>query len=321
MPQLSNSFLHEVTIAATLAPSSHNSQPWKFVPSENSLSLFVHPQRRLAVSDINDRQLHISLGCAIANAVVAAEYRNYATEVRYFPDPSNQMLVARMYFTASTVSVKKEEHLALSIPVRITNRNPYENRMPPESFLNEIKALATEDLRIDFIQTQAQKNEIVDVVLSSIGEAMADKNFREELSRYMKSNVTKSPIGMPGFGFGFPLLVSLIVPTILRYVNMSKISRKQDESLLKKSTPLFVVISTKRDEKISWVQAGRGYEQIALLATRMKIQTAILAAPIQISDHYKKLQNVLKTNFRPQVFFRVGYTDKTVPHSPRITVT
>lgn len=321
MPKFPKSFLHSIITAATLAPSSHNSQPWKFVPNENSLSLFVHPQRRLAISDINDRQLHISLGCAITNAVVAAEYRNYAVEVRYFPDPANQMLVATMYFTASTTSVKKKEHLALSVPVRVTNRNPYENRLPPESFLNGIKTLATEDLRIDFIRTQEQKNEIANIVLASIGEAMADRNFREELSKYMKSNITKSSIGMPGFGFGFPLLVSLIVPTILRYVDMSKISRKQDESLLKKSTPLFIAISTRSDDKVSWIRAGQVYEQIALRATRIKLSTAILAAPIQISDYYKGLQNVIKTEFRPQVFFRVGYTDKTVPHSPRITVT
>ena len=49
---------------AVLAPSSHNSQPWKFNVSGDEISLFADKTRWLKVADADQRELHISLGCA-----------------------------------------------------------------------------------------------------------------------------------------------------------------------------------------------------------------------------------------------------------------
>ena len=59
-----------------LAANSHNSQPWAFHynSQNNSLEFLIQTSRVLPQSDVMGRQAVISLGCALANFEVAAEY-------------------------------------------------------------------------------------------------------------------------------------------------------------------------------------------------------------------------------------------------------
>ncbi len=49
---------------AVLAPSSHNTQPWKFRIIGNQIDVFIDEERWLKVADDDQRELHISVGCA-----------------------------------------------------------------------------------------------------------------------------------------------------------------------------------------------------------------------------------------------------------------
>ncbi|MBD3386211.1 hypothetical protein GF407_14980 [candidate division KSB1 bacterium] len=55
---------------ATMAPSGHNTQPWKFSLHENTITIFPDYKRRLAVVDPDDHALFISLGCALENLII-----------------------------------------------------------------------------------------------------------------------------------------------------------------------------------------------------------------------------------------------------------
>jgi len=70
---------------ATLAASGHNTQPWKFVAQQNEIEIHPDYSRRLAVVDPGDRELWISLGCALENLLIAARAAGYASDVTY-PD-------------------------------------------------------------------------------------------------------------------------------------------------------------------------------------------------------------------------------------------
>lgn len=306
---------------AILAPSSHNSQPWRFEVGENEIKIFLEPSRLLPSSDKNNRQACVSLGCAIANLVIAADYYGFACDVAYYPDRNNELLAATLNIIKNPTAISPaKNHLIFSIPRRVTNRNKYENKLPSNTFFSEVKKYASNDLEIHIITDREQKDKIANVALEASVAAMEDKDFRRELSQYVKPNTTSSPIGMPCFGMGIPTPISFIVPTIIKYLNVNKLSRKKDEELLKRHTPVFVVISTRNDDKSSWIKAGQVYERIALLATREGLSTAMWAAPIQIGEFYKDFQQILNTKFRPQAFFRLGVAVKETPHSPRLSL-
>lgn len=300
---------------AVLAPSSHNSQPWIFEVSESRIVVRPDVRRALPKSDTNHRQLFISLGCAVENVLIAADYYGLVATVDYRDDGA---MVS--FQEAPRKPAQDESHLIFSIPKRHTNRNAYDDRMPKEHFVARMRGLADDDMRIDCITDHKQKNAIADTVIAAGIGAMDDVGFREELSRYVKSNMTHAYTGMPMFGFGMPLVLSLAAPFILKRFNMNKLSRKQDEKLLKEHTPMMAVISTKEDDHKAWMRVGQVYERIALEAERDGIKTAPMAAAVQIGEFYRDLQRVLDTSWRPQMFFRIGYAQKTTAHSPRLAL-
>jgi hypothetical protein len=70
---------------ASLAPSIHNTQPWRFVVQSDALELRADNERQLRALDPTGRQLVISCGCALFNARVGLADR--AVQVDRIPDP------------------------------------------------------------------------------------------------------------------------------------------------------------------------------------------------------------------------------------------
>lgn len=75
--------LHELVRLATLAPSGHNTQPWKFRLEAGRIQLYPDLTRRVPVVDPDDRELWISLGSALENLLLAAAHFGYQAETTY----------------------------------------------------------------------------------------------------------------------------------------------------------------------------------------------------------------------------------------------
>jgi hypothetical protein len=56
--------LRRAAVRATLTPSVHNTQPWRFVLSGNALEIHADRSRPLRVLDPRGRQMTLSCGCA-----------------------------------------------------------------------------------------------------------------------------------------------------------------------------------------------------------------------------------------------------------------
>ena len=122
---------------------------------------------------------------------------------------------------------------------------------------------------------------------------------------------------MPGFGFGFPAILSFLAPIFIWLFNMEKPARKQNVDLFKKTTAI-LILSTSSDTQKDWISVGRTYEHIALLSTRAGMSTAPWAGTIQIGEHYQDVRKLLNITGRPQFFARIGFPTKSTPHSPRL---
>ena len=117
---------------AILASSSHNTQPWKFSVREDEIQVFVDRTRWLKVADPDQRELYISVGCAVENLLIAAEHFWYGHQVSYFPEPGQEELAATVKFESQgQASPFRDSALFDAIPGRQTNRNVYEERPIP----------------------------------------------------------------------------------------------------------------------------------------------------------------------------------------------
>src|SRR5258708_36689401 len=83
---------------AILAPSVHNTQPWQFSVGVDEIGVCVNTDRWLKVADADQRELHISVGCALENLLIAAEHFGYRCELDYFPEPENPKKIAAVRF-------------------------------------------------------------------------------------------------------------------------------------------------------------------------------------------------------------------------------
>ena len=304
-----------------LAPSSHNSQPWSFKLAGNTIQILPEPKRFLDFSDANSRQTYISLGCVLENLIEAGNYFGLKTENSLGEIDDNHAIQITFPNLADKISNNpNKNHLALSISKRHTNRHKHDLKPLPQNHIENLKSLGDAETRIDIISDQNIKEKIANVIMAATDYAMNLQPFRDELSRYVISNISNSPTGMPGFTIGMPLPFSILAPRMIKLFNIGKLNHKQEDDLLKKHTTNFILISTKTDEKKDWIRIGMIYEKIALMSEQAGIRTAPLAAAIQMGNYYQDLQKILNTDFRPQFFCRIGYSDGPIYHSPRIDV-
>jgi len=305
-----NEDIKKILEYGVMAPSSHNSQPWKFFVSENKITILPDFSRSLKHGDKNNRQLFVSLGCALENMLQAALALGLEVEYTISTEGSTSI-----FFGDRKAETKPG--ILHSIENRVTNRNPYVETSELSNFEKYAQDLSDDTTNV-FICKNKIKEKIADVAVEASVAAMQDKNFRRELSHYLKNNRTSSKIGMPAYGMGISTPVSFMVPLLINFVNVNKLSQEKDRELLKKHTPTIVIIATKIDTKKSWIKTGILYQKMALEAEKNKFSTAMWAAPIQTGTHYKEIQKILRTDLRPQAFFRLGKTDKETKHSPRL---
>src|SRR5689334_19556058 len=81
-------------VRATLAPSIHNTQPWRFVLRPGVVDVYADRDRQLLVLDPAGRQLHLSVGCAVFNARVSLAASGVGVVVRRLPDAAQPTLLA-----------------------------------------------------------------------------------------------------------------------------------------------------------------------------------------------------------------------------------
>ena len=115
---------------ATLAPSSHNTQCWKFKPGDGRISILPDRTRRCPAVDPDDHHRYVSLGCAAENLAQAAAAGGFHSEIAY--DPAGDAVEVQLAPARPVRSVLFE-----AIPQRQCARATYDG-----------KAVAGNDLKL-----------------------------------------------------------------------------------------------------------------------------------------------------------------------------
>lgn len=304
---------------ASLAPSSHNTQPWLFKIHGNTTDILLNKNKLLVNSDPTRRQSIISIGCAIKNFVLGAQAYGLNVETVYFPNTETLASIAISGEPRSLSSENKELlNAALS---RNNNRSSYKETDPPQQFFSSLKEIVNKEKQTDYqfflIDQPGAKQEISAITLKAIKAAFQDKKFTKELAQWMKPSLKRFRDGLVGYNIGIPFILSFLIPWLTKTFDTSALQVKMNKNALS-HTPLLIVIASKNDDQSSWIRVGEIFEEISVLASRFLLATAVLASPIEIGNYHIDLQRVLGTNFRPQMLFRIGYPTKFTPPSPRL---
>lgn len=298
-----------------LAPSTHNAQPWRFTIKENSISLCVVPERLVPHADPDGRLALVSIGAAIENIVIAGEHFGYHVSVSSSaePDMNGEVPVATLQLVKTASAAPAGHALLGAIPQRRSNRMRYINTLPHSDVLANIGSIRSGDAGIVLVTDPELKARLADIITAFREHLFSDTRVRGELANLKRTNFTKQETGMPGFTMGFPDIASLFAPTVIRLINVIKLTKKKDLRLLKEHTPVIGIVSAGKT-LASALDAGRVLERALLVAQSLGLATSLSALPT--TD--KTLCGIAGPERVPLMLFRLGTTDALPDHSPRI---
>ena len=304
--------MREIIRYATLAPSGHNTQPWKFAVLGDTIHILPDLSRRLPAVDPRDRELWISLGCALENLTLAANAAGYAAEA-ILPTPEADYI--RVQLTRHALPCP----LFAAIPHRQNNRSLYDGRTVASDKIKEIEAVTSNAaITTQIFTDRGHKEAITEYIQAGDRKQFGDPAFVAELISWIRFNqpeALRSRDGLYTRCTGSP-----DVPRWLgrRFLSASTAGQQADTSARKaRSSSGLLVISAAQDDKQHWIETGRLYERLALTMTATGIQAAFLNQPAEVPELRSQLQSYLHLGAAlPQLVLRFGY-GSDLPHSLR----
>lgn len=297
---------------ATLAANGHNTQPWKFAIKDNTIEIHPDYSRRLPVVDPHDRELWISLGCALENLLIAASASGYIPEVTY-PDRADFIHVQL------TTDTPQGSPLFDAIPQRQNTRSAYDSRPIKNEDLDQLQSLQLEPgVALQFATNPTAMETILEYVNLGNLAQYANNAFVDELIAWLRFNKKEALAKMDGL-----YSVCSGNPEVPRWLGRlfvagTKPQQQADADAAKfRTSPVAVVVTSETEDKSAWVRTGQVYERLALQTTALGIKSAFLNQPIEVAELRGQFQSAIGLGSSlPQLLVRLGYAE-AMPRSLR----
>ena len=319
-PHTAHDQLTELVRLATKAPSSHNTQPWRFELRDGSVRARADTDRWLEVADRDQRELYISLGCAAENLVIAARHEGLGPEVALEADSATGGTVATITLGRGNdgrgaaqrrgeLHVDRPGGLDLfeEIPRRRTSHRPFDGRRLPARELDLLRdACDGHGVELALLDDEESVRRVADLSAEADREQFGDPAWRRELGRW---------IGRGVLGARWP--VSRIAQAVVTNVNMGESTARKNAALIAGASSVGI-LWTHTDTHDDHVRAGRAYERIALAASAMGIATHPVSQALEVPRLKDRLATLLPVaDAVPHHVFRMGYATDEDRATPR----
>jgi hypothetical protein len=304
---------------AILAPSSHNTQPWRFKIDSGVVYLYADRSRSLPVADPDGRELIISCGTTLFNLRIALHHFGYAGKIKTWTDPTNPDLLACIELGHPIQETTDEKLLFQAIQKRHTNRHDYQDWDVPETLLKSLqKDAISEGATLQIVKSDIARSNVVELVAEGDHLQMADPNFRNELATWIHPSTSKSHDGIPIYTHGIDEHFEFATPLfalVLRTLDMGHSVAERSRKLLE-SSPAIVILSTEFDKPTDWLTLGQALQRVLLRAQAVKLFASFLNQPIQVPELRSQLSKLLGDKGYPQIILRLGFGLEAKP-TPR----
>lgn len=294
---------------AVLAPSSHNTQPWRFrIVDDEKIEIFADESRWLKIADADKREMFISIGCALENLLIAAAHFGLKAETEYFPQPGNENPAASVTIS-QTNDFKRENQADLFefIPLRSTFHATFSEKEIPADVLRKIEKCCGENgINLFLTDDEKTRGQVEDLIVRSDAKQFADPALREELAYWIGQGV-----------FGNSWLMAQIGSLAVAYLNLGKSTAKTDQKVLR-SAPVLGLLTSAENDRISQVKTGQIFERIYLTARKFGLGIRPMSQIVQIHEHKEELGKLIpNAGVFSQQPFLLGYAEISDSHTPR----
>jgi hypothetical protein len=321
--------------AAILAANPHNSQPWLFQVTPSRINLFADHMRNLGAIDPFLREMHIGLGCALENLLLAAAANGYTARLILLPDVSDETLVARVDLAPGIAAVSD---LYRAIPNRHTNRYPYDTGRPVSgATLDALSRLRNDpDVRVFWFVSPPIRKQVSDLLVEAAHALVADKIQDADSARWYRATwqdlqqhrdgITLDAAGLPDWERA---LAKLLPPPSREQQDSTFLSNTAEQAQTAGAFGLLTVHNAQ--DSAQQMRAGRLWERMQLWATKEGLAAQPLNAVVEraarevvlrSTPHFGgALQSLVgDPAWQTLLAFRLGYSTHEGLRSPRRAV-
>lgn len=311
--------LRPVIELASLAPSVHNTQPWRFAWDGRAVHVLEDVTRSLPVLDPKGRERIISCGAAVLHARLALAELGHSCRTALLPDPARPELLATLSVHGRAEPSEQERALARAIPRRATDRDPYDVRPVPDDVRDALRRAAElEGAWLRFIGPDGSDDAVeLQVLLSSADDAQrGNPAYLRELAAWRRDQPHE----------GVPSRALPSVPSAWRASTW--VVRDFDAGAARGSAharpvsappgaqqtdpppaehPAVLVIGTGGDTREDWLVAGQALGRVLLEATLAGVGAQPLTQVLEVPVLRSRMRHALHVVGHPQMLLRVGY--------------
>ncbi len=296
--------------AATLAPSSHNTQPWIFdVAQIDVIRLFVDRRRALPVNDPAGREMTISCGAALMNLRAAAAAESRAPRVRLLPEPGRPDLLAEVTLARRAAIPEDLAALAPAVPLRRTCRSRFSAIGTAEAVLPELTAAAAAEGATLTPVSDEVRPALAALVAEGALAQWSNRSWRRELASWMRPR-------RQGEGLAVAAGAAPLARLAVRRLDMGARMAARDARLAA-DAPVLAVLGTAADEPRDWLCAGQALARVLLRAAQAGVQAGYLNQPVQVAALRPRLAALTGEAGAVHLVLRLGMPGNDLPRSLR----
>jgi nitroreductase len=306
-----------LTAAATtaaLAPSIHNTQPWRWRVHRGYADLYAEPGRQLANTDPDRRLLTVSCGTALHHARVALAAAGVTFDVDLLPTDGDRDHIARITVTGRTAVTDAAMRHYQTIQIRHTDRRPLLDETLPAGAIEEIRKIAgtfaiglhplnrTDMFDLAAATSRAQADEI------------ADPATLDELASWT-GPTHPAGAGIPDANIPDRPAQTTVPSRDFGHAGTLPLSDRHD------NYATYVILYGLSDEPESWIRAGEALSAVWLYATEHNIAVLPLSAAVEEPASRQVLHRTLAGLGYAHLGIRFGIPDPdqtATPRTPRL---
>jgi hypothetical protein len=303
--------LGELVRYATLAPSSHNTQCWKFRLEEGAISILPDFSRRCPAVDPDDHHLFISLGCAAENLIQAALANGLMGHAGFDAAGGNALRVALE--PTSAVASK----LFQAIPARQSTRGEYDGQPVARQELQLLaQAGSGRGVQVILLTERQAMEAVLEYVVQGNAAQMNDQAFVAELKKWIRfsgDEAVRTGDGLYAASSGNPSLPTWLGSLLFGLFFTPKSENDKYAKHLRSSAGIAIFVSD-TPGPAQWVEVGRCYERFALQSAALGIRNAMLNQPVEVPTLRPQFAAFLGIGTsRPDLVVRFGRGPKLPP--------
>ena len=265
---------------ATLAPSSHNTQCWRFRLQSDRVRIEPDLTRRCPAVDPDDHHLFVSLGCAAENLAHAALAHGVAAE-GHFDAGGDGGYTFSLTPTAATRSPLFE-----AIPERQSTRGDYDGKALASSELELLeRAGSGPGVRVIMLTERQAMEAALEYIVAGNSAQMHDAAFVKELTewiRFSQDEAVRAGDGLFSGATGNPNAPRWVGRALMGLFFTAGSENDRYARQVRNAAGIAVFVAAQADHA-HWVEVGRCYERFALQATALGIRNAFLNQPVEVS--------------------------------------